>query len=237
MGDSTMQSYGDLWERQADGKMTGWMQVMPMGTDEDYIEIRNYGRSGKSTKSFTEEGYIFKVYEGMSVGDYLIIQFGHNDQKSNDSTTPYNYAPLEKRVASGEVPEKYKDAKTYEQWLREYVWAARMKGAYPVFATSIRRRQFDSEGKVKNSHEGYPEAMTELAKELNVPLVDLHSKTEEWMNNLGADGSFEYYCVSYTGTDNTHVTYSGAVEVANLAIDEMKKIGLPISQYTNNFTK
>ncbi len=237
MGDSTMQSYGDLAERQADGKMTGWMQVMPMGTDDNYVEIRNYGRSGKSTKSFTEEGYIFKVYEGMSAGDYLIIQFGHNDQKSNDSTTSYNYAPLESVVANGTVPEAYKDAKTYEQWLREYVAAARMKGAYPVFATSIRRRQFDENGKVKNSHEGYPEAMIELSKELNVPVVDLHSKTQTWMNNLGVDGSYEYYCVSYTGTDNTHVTYAGAVEIANLAIEEIKSIGLPVAQYLSGFSK
>jgi len=238
IGDSTMQSYGNLADRQNANDMTGWMQVMPLGVDSDYVTINNHGRSGKSTRSFTEQGWINPVWENIDKGDYLIIQFGHNDQKPwVDQDALVNYAPLEQaHFIDGltlEVPAQFADYKTYEQWLREYVAAARMKGAYPVFATSIRRRQFDENGVVKNSHGGYPEAMIEVAKEINVPVIDLQAKTATWLNDLGVDNSLQYFCASYNGTDNTHLTYKGAVEIANLAIDAMKEIGLPISAYAS----
>ena len=233
MGDSTMQTYATNEIRQQDNGITGWAQVLSIAADEK-VTIDNHAVAGTSTRSFTNWGYIQPIYENIKPGDYLVIQFGHNDQKPWDSQMAYDkYAPLEEEhwlESTPEVPEKYKDYKTYEQWLREYAAAARMKGAHVVFATSIYRRQFDGETPV-NGHCGYPEAMIATAQELNAPLLDLHARTGEWLTKVGFDGSLKYFLAFHGGTDNTHLTYDGAVEVANLAIGEMNRIGLPLAQY------
>ena len=233
MGDSTMQTYATNEIRQQDNGITGWAQVLSIAADEK-VTIDNHAVAGTSTRSFTNWGYIHPVYDGLKQGDYLVIQFGHNDEKPWDSQMAYDkYAPLEEEhwlESTPEVPEKYKNYKTYEQWLREYAAAARMKGAHVVFATSIYRRQFDGETPV-NGHCGYPEAMIATAQELNAPVLDLHARTGEWLTKAGFDGSLKYFLAFHGGTDNTHLTYDGAVEVANLAIGEMNRIGLPLAQY------
>lgn len=234
MGDSTMQTYATNEIRQQDNNITGWAQVLSLAADGGVVTIDNHAVSGTSTRCFTNWGYIHPIYDGLKPGDYLVIQFGHNDEKPWDSQDAFNkYAPLEPdhmNESTPEIPEKYKDYKSYEQWLREYAAAARMKGAQVVFATSIYRRQFDGETPV-NGHCGYPEAMIATAQELNVPLLDLHARTGEWLQKEGFDASLKYFLAFHGGTDNTHLTYDGAVEVANMAIDEMKRIGLPIAQY------
>ncbi len=240
IGDSTMQSYATLEKRQQDNNITGWAQVLELGIDKTMLTVDNHAVSGTSTRSFYNQGYIHPVYDSIKEGDYIIIQFGHNDQKPTDDQKAYEkYAPLEKEHMLSNtpaIPEKYKDYKTYEQWLREYAAAARMKGAHVIFATSIYRRQFNGETPI-NSQCGYPEAMTATAAELNVPVLDLHTRTGEWISNLGYDGSLKYFMAFHGGTDNTHLTYDGAVEIANLAIGEMNRLGLPIAKYTNQVPK
>ena len=106
--------------------------------------------------------------------------------------------------------------------------AARMKGAKVVFATSIYRHAFESNGDAAYSHYGYPEAMVDTAAETGTPLLDLCSVTGEWLQELGQDASLKYYLAFYGGDDHTHLTYDGAVEIANMALNEIRRIGHPL---------
>ena len=233
IGDSTMQSYGTIEARCADNRMTGWVQVLPLAVNNNSVTIENKAVSGTSTLSFYNLGYIHPVYDSIKPGDYLVIQFGHNDEKpwmSQDAAK--NYSPLEPihqlHPKATEVPEWAQSRKTYEQWLREYAAAARMKGAQVVFATSIYRHFFEENGDAAYSHYGYPEAMVDTAAETGTPLLDLCSRTGEWLQALGKDASLKYYVAFHGGDDHTHLTYDGAVEVANMALNEIRRIGHPL---------
>ncbi len=101
----------------------------------------------------------------------MIIQFGHNDEKKDS-------------------PERYADPKTtYRENLRTFVRESRARGASPILATSIVRRRFGSSGEVIDTHGEYPEAVREVAKELNVPLLDLEARTKELLGKYGVDRS------------------------------------------------
>lgn len=234
IGDSTMQSYGTIESRQNDNGMTGWVQVLPLALKDNGVTIENKAVAGTSTLSFTNKGYMYPVYENIKQGDYLVIQFGHNDEKpwlSQDAEI--NFSPLEEKHQSHpsalEVPEWATGRKTYEQWLRDYAAAARMKGAYVIFATSIYRHAF-SNGEPSYSHYGYPEAMIGTAEENGVPVLDLCTRSGEWLGRYGEAGSLKYYLAFHGGTDHTHLTYDGAVEIANMAIGEMNRIGHPLAE-------
>jgi len=234
IGDSTMQTYGTIEARQKDNGMTGWAQVLPLAVENNSVTIENKAVAGTSTLSFTNKGYIYPIYEDIKQGDYLVIQFGHNDEKpwlSQDAEI--NFSPLEEKHQSHpqalEVPEWSYGRKTYEQWLRDYATAARMKGAYVVFATSI-YRHFFSDGEPSYSHYGYPEAMIDTAEETGIPVLDMCTRTGEWLGQYGEAGSLKYYLAFHGGDDHTHLTYDGAVEVANIAIAEMNRIGHPIAE-------
>lgn len=144
----------------------------------------------------------------------MLIQFGHNDQKPDE---------LETYTTLGEDG-------TYRYYLSTYVKSIRSKGAIPVFATSIYRRRFSGNVAV-DSLAGYPQEMLALAKTLDVPVLDMHTRSGEWLNEIGSDASAAYYMYSVNGTDNTHFTYTGAYHFDNMAIEEMKRIGLPITAY------
>ena len=224
IGDSTMQSYGELADRQLYGDMTGWGQVIGLGLDSNYVTVQNYAKAGKSSKSFYDEGYIHEVFDRLEAGDYLLIQFGHNDQKEAE---PHNYTTL------GEDG-------TYRQYLNKYVEGARLKGTYPVFATSIYRRQFEEDNTTPiDSHGGYPQDMTAFASGVDVPVLDMHTATGTWLKELGVDNSEQYFFIYQRpeSNDNTHLLYTGAVEVCNIAVGLMREIGLPIGVYASQISQ
>ena len=108
-----------------------------------------------------------------------------------------------------------------------------MKGAQVIFATSIYRHAFNN-GQPAYSHYGYPEAMVDTANETGIPVLDLCTRSGEWLGKYGEAGSLKFYLAFHGGTDHTHLTYDGAVEIANMAIDEMNRIGHPIAEYFGN---
>ena len=207
--ETTSDKNDDISKRQ-----TGWGQVLNQFFDENYIQVSNHAKGGRSTKSFYDEGRLQNVIDSMHKGDYMVVSFGHNDQKINE---PANYTSLG-------------DDGTYKMYLKMYVKAARTKGVHPVFATSINRHLFKN-GEVTDSLEGYPQALREVAEEMNVPLLDLEKLTRVWLNELGEKESEKYFMVSVNGTDNTHLRYDGAIEIAKMATEEMKRVGIPISYY------
>ena len=196
---------------------TGIGQVFKLFVKRN-IAVLNFAENGRSTKSFIAEGRIDTIQKRIDKGDFLFIQFGHNDEKINDPsryTAPY-----------GE----------YQENLLEFINVAREAGAYPVLITSLYRRLFNEDGKTlyEKNHGDYPDAMTELAKRENVPLIDLCSISRKMIEEAGDEETKRWFLHVPAGRysafpdgkeDNSHLQYEGAVRFAQIIADELNKMG------------
>lgn len=196
IGDSTMAQKSSATER-------GWGMLFPNFVDASLVTVSNHAADGRSTKSFIDEGRWNAVLGQLSEGDYLLIQFGHNDEKTDASlqTDPQT---------------------TYKQNLAKFIDEARAKGANPVLLTPIVRRIFGSDGNIINEHEAYAEAMRELATELSAPLIDMTLLSSQYENIAGIVGSrslHEYFPGSEI--DNTHICQLGAYVTARCVSEQI----------------
>jgi lysophospholipase L1-like esterase len=214
IGDSTMSN-----KKPEVYPETGWCQVLSQFFEEE-VTIHNHAVNGRSTKSFIDEGRWKLVLDSLKEGDYVFIQFGHNDQKINDST---RYA-----APFGAYYDNFK----------KFVGESRKKGAMPVLFTSIVRRKFGENGKLTHTHGDYPEAVRQVAEKMNVPLIDLQKLTEDWINALGDEPSKKMFLWTEPNDrfpegrkDDTHLSEKGATEVARMAVDEFKKKKLTLAKY------
>lgn len=190
---------------------TGWCQVLNQYFDNT-VTVKNHAVNGRSSKSFIDEGRWQAVFDSLIPGDFVFIQFGHNDEKDYDSTrytTPFG---------------------TYAGNLERFVNESREKGAKPILFTSIVRRKFDENGRLTDTHGDYPEATRQVAKKLNVPLVDLQMLTEVWVNAMGDEPSKQMFLWTESNDqfpegrkDDTHLSETGAKNVAKLALEDFKK--------------
>lgn len=190
----------------------GWGQVFPLYFKEG-VKIENHAVNGRSTKSFLVEGRWAVVLERIKEGDYVIIEFGHNDSKKEDA-------------------KRFADANTdYKINLTKFVNETRSKGGIPILATPIVRRRFDKQGKFYDVHGDYPKVVREVSAELNVLLLDLHKKTEQMLIQFGEERSkllflliepYEYKSLPEGKTDNTHLSAYGAFKVCDLAAEEIR---------------
>lgn len=205
-----------------DNPERGWGQLFTNFLNDDII-VDNHAKNGRSTKSFIDQGLWKTVYDKLKPGDYVFIQFGHNDQKITDTL-------------------RYAEAHTgYKKNLIFYVEQAKLKGAFPVLLTPVNRRKYDDQGKFIDQHGDYPVVVREVAKELNVPLIDVHAKSLDLFSRLGPEQSKKNFIMSVPPKtykslpegkeDNTHFTRRGAIEVAKLVVDGMKELNLPIVKY------
>ena len=205
IGDSTMAN------KTADKfPETGWGQVLS-GYFDSNVTVDNRAKNGSSTKTFINEGRWQQVADSLSTGDYVFIQFGHNDEKSYDATlyaAPYGL---------------------YKSNLERFVNEARAKKAIPVLFTPIPRRAFKN-GKLSETHGEYPEVVRQVSRELEVVLVDLNQLGTEYVNSLGEELSKEAYlwvdpCSNYPEgkQDNTHLSEEGARQFASLAVTDLKR--------------
>lgn len=209
VGDSTV-AYNDI----KTFPQTGIGQVFNLYCKREY-EVFDYGKNGASSKSFYDAGRFEPAQEKLSEGDYLFIQFGHNDEKPK--------------------PDRYTEPfTTYQEYLMKYADFARSKGAYPVFITPLSRRLFDENGKIKNSHTDYPAAIIELGRRENIPVVDLCSASSDLYESVGDEASKQWFMYFPVGTyenykkdmtDNTHLHYEGAVKMAGLVAAGLRNIG------------
>lgn len=212
IGDSTMAN-----KKQRVYPETGWCQVLNLYFDESVI-VSNQAVNGRSSKSFIDEGRWQVVLDSLSDGDFVFIQFGHNDQKEYDSTRYTN--------PNG----------TYTENLERFVNESRSKGANPVLFTSIVRRKFGDDGKLLDTHGEYPEACRKVAGEMNVSLIDLQELTEKWVNDLGDEKSKEMFLWTDPSEefpegrkDDTHLSEKGAKIVAEIALEECRNKNLTFS--------
>ena len=171
---------------------------------QDEVRVVSYAKNGRSTKSFLDEGRFEPVKAAMQPGDYLFVQFGHNDEKDD---------PLRHTDAFG----------SFQDNLRLFIAAAREKGAYPVLLTPIARRLFDEQGNFRpGSHGDYPEAVRQVGREVNVPVIDLTAATETFLASLGDEPSKPLFVWP---KDNTHLKYEGAVKMCSFVAAGLEILG------------
>jgi lysophospholipase L1-like esterase len=189
----------------------GWGQVFPLYLQEG-VRVENHAVNGRSTKSFRDEGRWDRVMKKLQKGDYVIIEFGHNDAKSEDP----------KRYAAPETD--------YRQNLERYIAETKAKGAIPVLATPIVRRKFEN-GELVETHGQYPDVVRGVSAQQRVPLLDLHKRTKELVSRYGEERSkalflhidpSEYESLPEGKEDNTHLSAYGAFRVCDLVAEEMQ---------------
>jgi lysophospholipase L1-like esterase len=170
-----------------------WGQMLPRFFKPD-VSVANHAESGETLKSFLFEHRLDKLLSRIKPGDWLLIQFGHNDQKAN---WPQTYAEA---------------ATTYRDYLKAYVGEARRRGAKPVLVTSMHRRKFDAAGKIVNTHGDYPEAVRAVGRETGAPVIDLLTMSAAFYEALGPADAPKAFADG--GKDATHHNSYGAYVLA-----------------------
>lgn len=187
-----------------------WGQMLPRFFGPDVV-VANHAESGETMKSFISGLRLAKVLERMKAGDYLFIQFGHNDAKR-------------------QWPQTWAEAHTtYRAYLRAFVSEARLRGATPVLVTPMQRRNFDAQGRITNSHGDYPEAVRAVAREEGVALIDLEAASRVLYEALGPDVSPRAFADA--GRDRTHHNNYGAYELAKCVVQGIRDAGLPLARF------
>ncbi|HLP77885.1 MAG TPA: rhamnogalacturonan acetylesterase [Candidatus Paceibacterota bacterium] len=207
IGDSTMANKS-LSPAQPE---RGWGQLLPQYFKPE-IRVENLAMNGRSSKSFRDEGRWEPVQKNLKPGDYVIIQFGHNDEK--------------------EDPKRHTDAfGSFKQNLERYIRETRELHGNPILATPVVRRDFTNGITLVDTHGDYVVAVRQVASEQKVPLLDLNKETAALVSALGPDLSKKLYMWIAIGEfeslpkgreDNTHFNPYGATRVCDLATEEMK---------------
>lgn len=201
IGDSTMAD-----KLQADFPETGW--GMPFShLFNDAVEVQNHAYNGRSTKSFRTEGRWKKVFQQIKKGDYVLIQFGHNDAKASDTS-------------------RYAAAQTdFRENLTRYVAETRSKGGIPILLTPTQRRKFDSTGVFVDQHADYPAVVREVAIREKVLLIDIEKESKKYISSEGPEGAkkmFLHYPVGIFKkfmkgvADDTHFSPFGAMKISDM---------------------
>ena len=184
---------------------TGMSQALALYLTER-VRIESHAKNGRSTKSFLDEGRFEPVKAAMQPGDFLFIQFGHNDEK-----------PDEARHTDPDT--------TFRDNLRLFIRAAKDAGACPVLMTPIARRLFDEAGNfLPGSHGAYPDAVRQVGAETGVPVIDLTAATERFLAELGDELSKPLFMWP---KDNTHLKPEGAVTMAGFLAGGLQELGKP----------
>jgi lysophospholipase L1-like esterase len=202
-GDSTMAP--KLAEKRPE---TGWGEMLGQHFKDGKVLIENRAMNGRSTKSFIAEGRWQKIVDELKKGDYVFIQFGHNDQSKDKG-------------------ERYTPPEDYKKNLIRFVEEVRAKGGEPVLFTPVIRRRFDKDGKFYDTHGEYPDLVRTVAHEYKVPLIDMHRLSEAVIVKYGVEGSRGLFLQLKPGEnanypngveDNTHFSPLGAEEMAKTTV-------------------
>jgi lysophospholipase L1-like esterase len=189
-----------------------WGQMLTRFLKPD-VAVANHAESGETLKSFITGMRLAKVLSQMKKGDYLFIQFGHNDSKVS-------------------WPQTYVEAgSTYKAYLKAFIAEARLRGATPVLVDPMQRRQFDANGKIRNSHGNYPEAVREVAKEEGVAFIDLTAMSVAFYEALGPDRAYLAFAGSGPNRDATHHDNYGAYELAKCIVQGIRDNKLDLARF------
>lgn len=217
IGDSTMANKPDTDQNPE----RGWAQMLPIFFNNK-VAIVNKAVNGRSTRSFIDEGRWDEVLQMLKPGDYVFIQFGHNDQKFKS-------------------PDRYTNPHTaYRHNLIKFIEESRSKGAIPILFSSIVRRNFNQYGTLIDTHGAYPAEVRSTANQYNVEFINLQYLTELLEISYGVEKSKKLHLHYNAGEipyypegkqDDTHLSVEGATEISKLVVDQLKKRNHPLSQY------
>ncbi|MGC5745641.1 rhamnogalacturonan acetylesterase [Chryseobacterium sp. NFX27] len=232
IGDSTMADYTGNYEPGKDYMkvrypITGWGQVfqpffvkdslasLKPAITTDSVAIIDRAHGGRSTRTFFQEGRWRYVYEHLRPNDYVFMQFGHND-------------------GSEKHTERYVNIEGYKEFLRLFVTQTRQKGGNPIILTPVARNYPWKDGKLENIHGEYWQAPIDIAKEMNVPYIDLNKLSMDYFTKKGQDFTTNHYFMNLPENmyeaypkgqkDNTHFQPEGAKVVASIVYQEFKKL-------------
>ncbi|WP_394775722.1 rhamnogalacturonan acetylesterase [Flavobacterium sp.] len=213
IGDSTMANKKDPDKNPEHG----WAQVLQPFFKDNFV-IENKAVNGRSTKSFINEKRWDSICKKLKKGDYVFIEFGHNDEKIEDST-------------------RYTNPHTsYRYNLIKFVKESREKGAIPILLTSIARRNFNEKGVLVPTHGDYPLETRLTAHEYKVPFIDLEYYTELLEQSYGPEKSKQLHLHFKAGenayydkdkNDDTHLSLKGATEIAQIVVNQIKELEDP----------
>ena len=211
-GDSTVvDQYYEPW--------AAWGQMLPRFFLPGIV-VANHAESGETTKSFVGEHRLAKIMTTMKPGDYLFIQFAHNDMKP------------------GAVP-----IDEYKKLLIDFIAQTRAKGATPVLVTPMNRRTFDDTSHITNSFGPYPDAVREVAAQQKVALIDLNAMSKTLFEAMGPEGTLKafmhYPADSFPGqtaaiSDDTHFNSYGAYELARCIVHGIREANLPLTKFLDS---
>ncbi|WP_020210450.1 rhamnogalacturonan acetylesterase [Gilvimarinus chinensis] len=213
-GDSTMSI-----KEAKDYPETGWGVPFAYFFNESIV-VDNRAKNGRSTRTFIEEGRWKGIMEGIQPGDYVIIQFGHNDQSEHKK-------------------DRYTPPADYKANLTRFITDVKSAKASPILMTPVTRRYFNEQGVIEPTHNGYDDLARQVAEQSGVFFVDMETVTRTYFTEMGDDLSklrfmhiapdlHPNYPIGVT--DDTHFNHLGAREVAQLVLAELKKQGHPLAQ-------
>lgn len=200
-----------------------WGQMLPYFFVPNEVVIGNYAESGETLKAFEDRRRIDKIWTQIKPGDYLLIQFGHNDQKYENS-----------------------EKSGYRKRLKEWIHKAKQLGVIPILVTSMNRRVFDENNTIINTLDDFPDAMREIAKEEKVDVIDLNALSKTLFEAMGpemAKKAFVHYPAnSYPNqptalADDTHFNAYGAYELAKCVVKSIVDQNLSLKKYISNNEK
>ena len=215
-GDSTMAQ--KLPEKRPE---TGWGEMLGSFFQDGKVTIENRAQNGRSTRTFIEEKRWQAIVEQLKGGDYVFIQFGHNDE-------------------SKEKVDRYTPPADYRNNLVRFTTDVRDRKAFPVLLTPVMRRRFDKDGALQDTHGEYPDIVRGVAAEYRVPLIDMHQSSAKVLQQYGPEESRRLFLqlkpnenVNYPKgvEDNTHFNPVGAMVMAGLAADGIRQQKLGLAKY------
>lgn len=206
-GDSTMAE--KLVEKRPE---TGWGEHLQAFFHPGRVRVENHARNGRSTRTFIEEERWSAIVAALKPGDYVFVQFGHND-------------------ASPDKPDRYTPPGEFRDNLVRFISETKAGGATPVLLTPVMRRRFDAQGAFYDAHGEYPDIVRAVAAEHGVPLIDMHRLSERVIRDHGVEGSKALFLhlrpnehANYPDglVDDTHFSPRGAEIMAGLAADGIR---------------
>jgi lysophospholipase L1-like esterase len=215
-GDSTMAQ--KLPEKRPE---TGWGEKLAGFFQDGKVTIENRAQNGRSTRTFIEEGRWQAIVEQIQPGDYVFIQFGHNDE-------------------SKEKVDRYTPPADYRNNLIRFITEVRGKKGFPILLTPVMRRRFDRNGVLQDSHGEYPGIVRSVATEYEIPLIDMHRDSGRILKLYGPEESRKLFLQLKPNEnpnypkgieDNTHFNPVGAEVMASLAVAGIRESKLGLVKY------
>lgn len=200
--------------------VTGWGTPFKDFFDST-VTTENKARGGRSTRTFIAEGRWKEVYDSLEEGDYVLIQFGHNDEAKEP-----------------QYRDRYTPVPDYKTNLIKFIIETRSKKGIPVLITPVTRMNWDSLGNIRETHLEYSAAVKEIGAQHNVPVIDLDERSRELVQSFGPKwakviymqlDSLENPHYPFGRKDNTHFTEYGARRMAELVLAEVRMLKLDLA--------